>query len=144
MAVVRSDRMRGWIVNLTRRAMPGVGAFVATDLPEMENRLNDPVPAGLHGFPRPVLAHGTVRYVGEPIAVVVADNARLAVDATQAVEVDVTPLDGSGDVLTATSAAAPVLHAELGSNVAGRYQTGFGDITAAFAGEATIVRWTFA
>ena len=120
-----------------------IGAFAATDLPEMENRLNDPVPAGMHGYPRPVLANGKVRYVGEPIAVVVAEDASTAADAAGAVAVELSPLDGAGDVLSATRADAPVLHAELGSNVAGRYQTGFGDITAAFAAEATIVRQTF-
>ena len=78
MAVVRSmyphARLDG--VHLeAARAMAGViGAFAATDLPEMENRLNDPVPAGMHGYPRPVLANGKVRYVGEPIAVVVAED----------------------------------------------------------------------
>ncbi|HLZ27256.1 MAG TPA: xanthine dehydrogenase family protein molybdopterin-binding subunit [Chloroflexota bacterium] len=126
------------------RAMAGVlGAFAAMDLPEMENRLNDPVPAGMRGFPRPVLATGTVRYVGEPIAVVVAEDERVAADAAEAVEVEYTPLAGAGDVLTATEAGAPVLHAELGSNVAGHYKTGFGDITSAFAAGATVVRQTF-
>lgn len=146
MAVVRSDYPHAELngVHLgAARATPGViGAFAATDLPEMENQLNDPVPAGMHGYPRPVLASGRVRYVGEPIAVVIAEDPRIAADAAQLVEVDVTPLEGAGDVLTATRAEAPVLHAELGSNIAGKYQTGFGDVAAAFAGEATIVRQT--
>ncbi|MGI9148464.1 MAG: xanthine dehydrogenase family protein molybdopterin-binding subunit, partial [Chloroflexota bacterium] len=126
------------------RAMAGVvGAFTATDIPEMENRLLDSAPPGLKGYPRPVLATDKVRYVGEPIAVVVAEDEATAADAAQAVDVEVTPLAGAGDVLTATRASAPVLHAELGSNVAGRYQAGFGDVESAFAPDATVVRQTF-
>jgi aerobic carbon-monoxide dehydrogenase large subunit len=148
MAVVRSVYPHAQLdtVNLeAARAMTGVvGAFAATDLLEVENRLNDPVPPGLRGYPRPVLANGKVRYVGEAIAVVVAGDEFSAADAAQAVVVDVTPLDGAGDVLTATRTGAPVLHADLGSNVAGRYQAGFGDISSAFGpNAATIVRQNF-
>jgi aerobic carbon-monoxide dehydrogenase large subunit len=147
MAVVRSAyphaRLDGVHLEVAR-AMPGVvGAFAATDLPEVENNLNDPVPPGMGGSPRPVLAHDRVRYVGEPIAVVVAEDEASAVDAAQAVEVALTPLDGSGDVLSATRQAASVLHAQLDSNVAGRYKTGFGDIDAAFAPDAVVVQQTF-
>jgi len=147
MAVVRSmyPHARLDAVRLqTPRAMAGVvGAFAATDLPEVEARLNDAAPPGLTGYPRPVLASGKVRYVGEPIAVVVAEDEASAVDAAQAVEVELTPLEGAGDVLTATAAAAPVLHDELGSNVAGRYRASFGDATSAFAPEAIVVRQSF-
>ncbi|MDQ6672785.1 MAG: xanthine dehydrogenase family protein molybdopterin-binding subunit [Chloroflexota bacterium] len=147
MAVVRSQypHARLEAVHLeAARSMPRVvGAFTAMDFPELDNRLNDPVPPGLKGYPRPVLASGKVRYVGEPIAVVLAEGEASAADAAQAVEVELTPLDGAGDVLTATRAEAPILHDELGSNVAGRYQASFGDITSAFSADATVVRQTF-
>ena len=147
MAVVRSAYPHAHLKTIelaAARAWPGViGAFAAPDIPEVENSLHDPVPPGLKGYPRPVLASGTVRYVGEPIAVVVAEDEATAVDAAQAVDVELDPLEGVGDVLSATRATAPILHADLGSNVAGRYQTGFGDVTAAFGAEATVVRQTF-
>ena len=71
-------------------AMPGVaGVFTAADLDL------PPLPAG--GAPaamaRPVLATGTVRFLGEAVAVVVAATRAQAVDAAEAVEVDYEPLE---------------------------------------------------
>jgi carbon-monoxide dehydrogenase large subunit len=125
------------------RAVPGVvGAFALPDLPEISGPLGDPVPPGLEGRPRPVLASGKTRYVGEPIAVVVAEDPARAVDGVEAVEVEYAPLDGAGDVEAAVRPGAPVLHEDLGSNVAGRVQRGFGDIQAAFSPDATVARQT--
>src|ERR687885_2233794 len=65
-AVVRSvyphARLDG--VNLeAARALPGVvGAFALADLPEISGPLGDPVPSGLEGRPRPVLASDKTRY----------------------------------------------------------------------------------
>src|SRR5918912_1757167 len=58
------------------RSMPGVvGAYSLADLTEIRSALGDPVPPGIEGArPRPVLASGKVRYTGEPIAVVIADD----------------------------------------------------------------------
>ena len=90
-----------------------------------------------------MLAHTKVRYVGEPIAVVVAEDQATAADAAQAVELDLTPLDGAGDVDAATRSDAPILHEELDSNIAGRYQASFGDVAAAFSNAATVVNQSF-
>src|SRR5207253_769145 len=117
--------------------------YVLADLPEISGALGDPVPPGVEGRPRPVLASGKVRYVGEPIAVVVADDPARAVDAAASVEVDYEPLEGVGDVESATRDAAPVLHDDLGTNVAGRVERGFGDSSGAFSNEAVVVRQTF-
>ena len=116
------------------RHMPGVvGAFALADLPEISGTLNDPAPPGLEARPRPVLAAGKVRYVGEPIAVVVAEDAATASDAAEAVEIDYEPLDGAGDVTSAQKPGAAPLHDDIGANVAGVVQRGFGDAAAAFA-----------
>jgi CO/xanthine dehydrogenase Mo-binding subunit len=98
--------------------------FTATDLAEIENALNDPVPPNVKGYARRVLATGKLRYVGEPIAVVVAQDAASAVDAAEAVLLDLTPVEGAGDVQTASSDHAAILHDELGSNIAGHFQNG--------------------
>jgi aerobic carbon-monoxide dehydrogenase large subunit len=146
-AVVRSVYPHARIERValdTARAMPGVlGAFALADLPEIRGPLSDPVPPGLEGRPRPVLAGDKVRYVGEPIAVVVADEPARAVDAAEAVDVEYVPLEGVGDVTEALRQDAPVLHDELGSNVAGRVQRGFGDISAAFSSDAVVARQRF-
>jgi aerobic carbon-monoxide dehydrogenase large subunit len=147
-AIVRSvyPHARLERINLEQaRAVPGVvGAFALADLTEITSSLGDPAPAGMQAQPRPVLAREKVRYVGEPIAVVVAEDAATARDAADAVEVEYAPLGGVGDVETALRPDAPVLHDELGRNVAGEVQRGFGDIDAAFSGnDAVVVRNTF-
>jgi CO/xanthine dehydrogenase Mo-binding subunit len=147
-AVVRSIHPHARI-NATQldqaRQSPGVvGAFALADLPEIKSALNDPVPPGLEGHPRPVLAGDKVRYVGEPIAVVVADTQANARDAADAVDIDYTPLDGVGDVETAQRPGAGVLYENLGINVVGHVQRGFGDIHSAFnASDIVAVRGTF-
>src|SRR5215831_3656608 len=115
------------------RRMPGVvGAYALSDLPEISGALNDPTPPGVEARPRPVLAGDRVRYVGEPIAVVVAADAGTASDAAEGVEIDYEPLAGAGDVITASKPDAAVLHEDVGSNVAGKVQRGFGDVGSAF------------
>jgi len=147
LAVVRSPYPHARLGRIdlgAARALPGVvGAFSIADLPEIRtNQMGDPAPPGVRGAPRPVLASGNVRYVGEPIAVVVAHDPATAADAASLVEVDFEPLDGAGDVLTATADGAPLLHEDLGTNTAGQIQRGFGDIAAAFGSEAIVVRQT--
>ena len=93
-------------------AMPGVaGVFTAADLDL------PPLPAG--GAPaamaRPVLATGTVRFLGEAVAVVVAATRAQAIDAAEAVEVDYEPLEVVTDPLAALAADAPRLFAEGGN-----------------------------
>ena len=85
---------------------PGVaGVFCAADL-ELP-----PMPAG--GAPaamaRPVLAAGTVRFLGEAVAVVVAETRAQAMDAAEAVEVDYEPLEVVTDPRAALAADAPRL-----------------------------------
>src|SRR5207248_1233980 len=82
------------------------GVFGLADLPEIRGPLGDPVPSGVEGRSRPVLAGDKVRYVGEPIAVVVADDPARAVDAADSVEIDYSPLEGVGDVDAATRPGA--------------------------------------
>lgn len=147
MAVVRSVYPHAHLSHVdldVARKMTGViGAYAARDLPALDARLGDPMPHGVHAAPRPVLARKTVRYVGEPIAVVLADAPARAADAAASVEVDYEPLAGAGDVASALGPGAPVLHDELASNVAGRVRRGFGDIAAAFAPDAVIVSEEF-
>ena len=93
------------------RAMPGVlGVFTAADL-ELE-----PVPSPYNPMvARPLLASDRVRYVGDPIAAVVAETRAQAVDAAEAVLVDYDPLDVVVDPEAA--AEAPALYEAAGSNV---------------------------
>ena len=146
-AIVRSvyphARIQGMLLD-SARDMPGVvGVFGLADLPEIGGTLADPAPSGLEVRPRPVLARDRVRYVGEPIAVVVADDPARAADAAERVEVDFVPLDGAGDVDSALRPGAALLHEGVDSNIAGRVQRAFGDIDGEMSGDAVVVRQSF-
>jgi aerobic carbon-monoxide dehydrogenase large subunit len=88
----------------------------------------------------PVLARDRVRYVGEPVALVVADTAEQAVDAAELVTVEVEELPPLIDARQA-QAALP-LHDEAPDNVLLRLRVGSGDVDAAFAAADKIVRQT--
>ena len=97
-AIYRSSVAHGRIRAIdtsAARAMPGVHAVItAADLgaavPMIPVRM-EPRPE-LVRFEQPVLAHRKVRYVGEPMAVVVADSAAIAEDAVGMIVVDIEPL----------------------------------------------------
>ena len=82
------------------------------------------------------LANGEVCYVGEPVALVLADNRYIAEDAAALVTVDYDPQSFVADVRKA--AASPPIRRELSSNVITTYKVNFGDIDAAFAKAAHI------
>ena len=64
----------------------------------------------------PILAGDKVRFVGEPVAVVIADDAYRAEDATELVEVDWDPQPAVASIEAATASDAPRLHAEAAGN----------------------------
>ena len=88
---VSSTEAHATIISIDVRAalrMEGVlGVWTAADLVDHPD-----LPGGLPGLERPVLARNTVRFVGEPIAVVVAVDRYVAADAAAAVEVRYQPL----------------------------------------------------
>jgi aerobic carbon-monoxide dehydrogenase large subunit len=83
---------------------------------------------------RPVLATGKVRYVGEPIAAIIAETAAQARDAAELVEVDIAPLPAVVDAVEAVKPGAPLLHEEAANNICLDFQ--MGDAEAAAAGFA--------
>src|SRR4029078_10026297 len=74
---------------------------------------------------QPVIAKDKVRYVGEPIAVVVAETQALAEDALEAIEVDIAPLPPVPD-RDASASDRSLLFETRGSNRAGRYAVASG------------------
>ena len=79
------------------------------------------------------IAIDRVRYVGEPVAVVVADSRYIAEDACDLVEVEYEPLPAAADIESAMAPDAPVLHEKAGSNVVNQRSFRYGDPDAAFA-----------
>ncbi|HET9734517.1 MAG TPA: xanthine dehydrogenase family protein molybdopterin-binding subunit [Burkholderiales bacterium] len=88
----------------------------------------------MFGPPIPVLAAGRVRYVGEPVALVVAESAAQALDAAEALEVDYEELPAAADVERALAPGAPLLHPEAPGNVSLDWEHGdAAAVDAAFA-----------
>ena len=84
------------------------------------------------------LADGEVCYVGEPVAMVLADHRYLAEDAAALVLVDYEPLPFVADVRKAM--ASPAIRRELSSNIITTYQVEFGNADAAFAKATHVFR----
>lgn len=82
------------------------------------------------------LARSKVRYVGEPIAAVIADSPVHATDAAELVVVDYEPLEALIDPLAAREDGAVRLYATNPNNIGVRYETVHGDVDAALAGSA--------
>ncbi len=79
----------------------------------------------------PILATDTVRYAGDGVAVVVAEDRYIARDAAELVEVDYEPLDAVTDVLAAVADGAPQLFEEAPGNISFDWDLGDAEATAA-------------
>jgi len=100
-------------------AAPGVVAvFTAADLGLPARVGFQTVP---EVFARPRLADGRVRFVGEPVALVVAESPQSAADAAQLVRLDLEPLEVVVDAEAARHAGSVLLFPVHGSNVAGHF-----------------------
>ena len=130
-AIVRSQLAHARITVDPSAALelPGVvGVLTGADVAA----LSHPFPAGIDsGVPQHAAAIDTVRYVGEPIAVVVAKDRYLAEDAAELVVVDYDPLD---PVLDPVAAAAEAVHDR---------SFAYGDVDAALARADLVIRETF-
>jgi len=134
--IVRSAIAHGNIRRIDRAAAlarPGVRAVITAadigDIPTIplrQDRL-----AAFKPFEQPVIAAGKVRYVGEPVAVVVAESAAAAEDAAEAVALDIEPLAVVADRAGAARGDV-ILFAAAGSNLAGTLTAVKGDADAAF------------
>ena len=128
------------------RAMPGVAAVFAAgdlDLPAQLAAGSVEVPGGdlERPFERPILAGERVRYVGEPVAVVLADTLAHAQDAAETIWLDATTLPVVTDAEAAAADDADLLFPETGTNVATRFDQRWDDDV--LAGADVVVRGRF-
>lgn len=133
-AVVRSPHPHARIrsVNFERaRRHPGVAAVIG---PEEVLQTLKPFPLSVK-TPMPYYPTGTdkTRYVGEPVAVVVATDRYTAEDAAELVEIDYEPLEAVVRTYEAMEANAPRLHDSADSNVATDRTFTFGEVDESFA-----------
>src|SRR5258708_30955475 len=89
------------------------------------------------------LADGEVSYVGETVALVVADDRYLAEDAAALVEIDYETLAAAAECRQAAQPDAPAVRRELKSNVIASYLVAYGDAEAAFAKAAHVLHEDF-
>ncbi len=113
-------------------ALPGVlavytGEDVAADnlgVPGMPAKWLRPDGEPMKYRPQPPLALGRVRYVGDPVALIVADTLAQAHDAAEAVAVDYLPLPSITDTARTVDADAPLVWDDSPDNVSGLFQVG--------------------
>jgi carbon-monoxide dehydrogenase large subunit len=122
-AVLTGADMAGVLPGIPTRAMVGERAVDVLQVPEY-----------------PLLAHPTVCYAGQSMAVVVADDPYVARDAIDLITVDYDLLPAIVDPLIAVQDETPVIHAMMGTNVAMRLRQQTGDVASAFAQAYHIVR----
>jgi carbon-monoxide dehydrogenase large subunit len=150
--MVRSPHAHGVIRGIgveAARAMPGVlGVYTAADMAQygpmrsvlpLKNKDGTP----LINIERGPLAADRVRFVGDPVAFVVAETKAQAKDAAEAVEMDIDPLPAVTEASAAAAPGAPQLYGHVPGNVVLDFR--FGDaekVEAAFAKAAHVTTLT--
>ncbi len=121
-AILRSPHAHARILSIdcaAARRAPGVLAVVTGDdtraLPDLP--VPEPLPANARIPRHPVLALDTVRFVGEPVAAVVAEDPSRARDALDLVDVRYDPLASVTNIEAALAHDAPRVHTEFADNV---------------------------
>lgn len=146
-AILRSPhghaRVRGIDTSRAKKAPGVVAVFTAADT---ESALQC-IPcawllpnAGLKISPYHALATDVVRYVGDAVAVVVAESDYQAYDALDLIDVDYEPLPAVVDPQKAAASGAPQLHKDIPGNVAFHWTVTGGDVDAAFSSAGVVVR----
>src|SRR2546421_1782016 len=144
MVVVRSPYAHADIDSIqldAARSQPGVIAtFQGAELVNGMSSLDTiPVP-GLRKPKRRPLAVGRAHYVGDPVAVILAENLYAAMDARDLVEVEYELRPAVIDLEAALEPGAPLLYDEVGSNTAFVQEAAWGNVRAAFESAHRVVR----
>jgi carbon-monoxide dehydrogenase large subunit len=152
-AFVRSDyahaRLNSVDVSAARERPGVVAVYTAADLGDYLKPaplLVPPPPIKdleFHARTHLALAKDKVRYVGEPIAMIVAESRYIAEDAVRDVIVDADPLDAVVDLEAGLADGAPLVHDDLGSNRAAHVVQGKGDYEAARAKAHVVIKRRF-
>jgi 2-furoyl-CoA dehydrogenase large subunit len=143
-AIVRSPHAHARILGYdvaAALAMEGVvGIITGADVAKSCRPFGVGVTAPVHYLPS---ATDKARFVGEPVAVVVARDRYLAEDAADAVVVNYEPLPAVVDPERALEPGAPILHEAVGSNLAGHRRLVYGDPDRAFAEAEVVIKERF-
>jgi carbon-monoxide dehydrogenase large subunit len=146
-AVLRSPhahaRIRGIDTSRAKSAAGVISVFTGADTAATLQ----PIPcawllpgSNLKTPPYPAIAKDVVRFVGDAVAVVVAESAHQAYDALDLIDVNYETLPAVVDPQKASQPGAPALHAEAPDNIAFHWTVAGGDIDAAFKNAEVVVR----
>ena len=146
-AILRSPHAHARIrrVNTSRaaRAEGVVAVYTGADL----EGVIGPIPCAwmipnsdIKGVAHPAIARDVVRYVGDAVAVVVAESRHQAQDALELIEVDYEPLTPVIDPQQALQEGAPQLHGDAPNNQAFHWVAAGGDVEEAFRNPEVVVR----
>lgn len=147
-AVLRSPVAHGRIVRIDvarAREMPGVAAvYTAADVGEVDSIPTTiiPKPELVRFFQKP-LAQTKVRYVGEPLAIVIATNRYVAEDALELIDVDIDALDAFVDARKALQPGNAILHEPAEDNVCDTFGATRGDTEKALASAPHRIKASF-
>ncbi len=128
-------RIKGLDISKAERAEGVVKVFTARDVPVNE--------FGLILFDAPVLAHDVVRWIGEKVALVVADTEQHAQRALELIEVEYEDLPVIADPHEAMKNGAPQLHPHYPGNILKHIPIRKGDVAKGFAESDVIVEGTY-
>jgi carbon-monoxide dehydrogenase large subunit len=146
-AFLRSDQPHARIRSIDTTAASAVtgvaGVFTGDDIAGLVAPMQQVGPPGLRTPAFYPLAVGKVRYVGDLVAVVVANSRYVAEDACDLIEVDYEPLPPVPDAATAMAGGAPLLYEELGENVGYSDHWDYGDVGSAFSKASRVFDHTF-
>jgi carbon-monoxide dehydrogenase large subunit len=146
-AFLRSPHPHARITNVdasAARAMPGVVAVLTgADMQRLSNPASIQMLPGYRSPHFLSLATDTVRFVGDPVALIVAESRYLAEDARDVIDVSYEPLEPVTTIEQALDPSRPALFDELGSNIVFQDSHTYGDLDAAFASADRVISETF-
>ena len=148
-AFVRSPYAHARIVSIDTEAAASAPGVVAVATGEDLARIHEPWVGvlthleGLKSAPQRALPVDCARWQGEAVVAVVAERREQAEDAAELVEIEWEEIPAATDMETALDADTPVIHADLGDNLAWQRQYAAGDVDAACAEADAVVEETY-
>jgi carbon-monoxide dehydrogenase large subunit len=120
-----------------------VAVFTAREIPDVRIPIRLTPGENASKVLQPVIARDEVRYVGEPVALVVAEDPYVAEDAADLVEVEIEPYSAVVDLEAAASQDSRAIHSVLGGNTTDTVATARGDAEAAFGAAEVLISASF-
>ncbi|WP_102347239.1 xanthine dehydrogenase family protein molybdopterin-binding subunit [Bacillus sp. Marseille-P3661] len=143
-AILRSSYPHAKIISIDKseaEKIEGVKAVITgKDIEPHVRPFSVGVTAPVEYYP---LAIEKVRYVGEPVAIIVAKNRYVAEDALDKIVVKYEALEPVVDIEKTIEPTAPILHEKVGSNIANNRQFHYGDVEKAFNEADRIIKHKF-